>query len=112
MKCRNCGKEIDDGVEFCYFCGESFEDDVDNEKVESANEEMFVKCPECGNRMRKGKVEVIDIEHLLIPRVMTSWYPDEDKDKIFRKNIVHLKLEAEGYYCDKCEKVVAIFERD
>lgn len=33
MKCTNCGKELEDGLEFCYFCGTSFDDENINEQV-------------------------------------------------------------------------------
>ena len=67
-----------------------------------------MKCPECGNEMKKGVVEILD-GHLL-PTVVVSWCPEEEKKKFFRKNAISLRLKAEGYYCDECMKVVAIFE--
>lgn len=67
-----------------------------------------MKCPECGNEMKKGVVEIRDGH--LVSTVVVSWCPEEEKKKILRKNVISLRLKAEGYYCDECMKVVAIFE--
>lgn len=111
MICRACGKEIEDGETFCYYCGESFED-VGAQDTEYIGEATVMKCPECGRAMKKGFVEVVDLTHPIVPMVAVSFCPNEDKGKIIRKHAISLKLNAEGYYCDKCEKVVAIFEKD
>lgn len=68
-----------------------------------------MQCPECGNEMQKGVVEIRD-SHLLLPQVMVRWCPEEEKKKLFKKNAISLSLNAEGYYCDTCMKVVAIFD--
>lgn len=67
-----------------------------------------MKCTECVNEMKKGIVEVRD-GHLL-PQAVVSWCPEEEKGKFIRKHAISLNLKAEGYYCDECMKVIAIFE--
>jgi hypothetical protein len=69
-----------------------------------------VKCPECGNKLKKGVVEAKSAGSLTQSLTMVSWYPEEYKGKLVRKDIVHLKLTADGYYCDECMKVYAAFE--
>ncbi|WP_295073966.1 hypothetical protein [Ruminococcus sp.] len=46
-----------------------------------------------------------------ITQLFTSmiWYPEDEKDKMIRKNTVHLSLRGEGYYCDECMKAIGIF---
>jgi hypothetical protein len=41
---------------------------------------------------------------------MLSWYPEEYKGKLVKKDTVNLRLKADGYYCDECMKVYAAFE--
>ena len=71
-----------------------------------------MRCPECGNEMKKGIVEVKDVGSILQLSTMATWYPEDEKKKKvgFRKNAVNLALSAEGYYCDECMKVFAVFE--
>lgn len=69
-----------------------------------------MKCPECGNEMKKGVVEAKDTGSITQFFELVSWYPEEYKDKMIKKNMVNLRLKAEGYYCDECMKVYAIFE--
>lgn len=70
-----------------------------------------MKCPECGNEMKKGVVEAKDTGSITQFFELVSWYPEEYKDKMIKKNMVNLRLKAEGYYCDECMKVYAIFEQ-
>lgn len=51
-----------------------------------------MKCAECGNEMKKGIVEVQD-GHLL-PQVVVSWCPEEEKGKFIRKHAISLNLKA------------------
>ena len=69
-----------------------------------------MKCPECDNEMKKGIVEAKDTGSITQFFELVSWYPEEYKDKMIKKNMVNLRLKAEGYYCDECMKVYAIFE--
>ena len=46
MKCTNCGKELEDGLEFCYFCGTSFGDDEENTKEQENDNTDLVNEPE------------------------------------------------------------------
>lgn len=38
------------------------------------------------------------------------WIPEKDSKKMIPKNTINLYGIAEGYYCNQCIKVVAIFE--
>ncbi len=69
-----------------------------------------MKCPECGNEMIRGFVEVKDTASLTQRDTMVTWYPEEEQGKLFKKNRIYLSLKAEGYYCDECMKVIAILE--
>lgn len=68
-----------------------------------------MNCPECGKEMKKGLVEIRD-GHLLLSSVVVSWCPEEEQKKFYRKNAINLGQKAEGYYCDECMKVFAVFE--
>lgn len=67
-----------------------------------------MKCPECGSEMKKGIVEVRDGQ--LVSTTVVSWCPEDEMKKLWRKNAISLALKAEGYYCEECMKVIAIFE--
>ena len=69
-----------------------------------------MKCPECGNECRKGIIEAKDGGSLAQFLTMVTWYPEEYKEKMIKKETVMLRLKAEGYYCDECMKVFAAFE--
>lgn len=69
-----------------------------------------MKCPECGKECRKGIIEAKDVGSLLQMLTTLSWYPEEYKGKMIRKEVVMLHLEGEGYYCDECMKVFAAFK--
>ena len=36
--------------------------------------------------------------------------PEDNKEKKIKKDGVSLQIKAEGYYCDECMKVYAVFE--
>ena len=42
MKCTGCGKIIEDGSDFCYYCGEVFNDEKLNKQIK---EEPLVEMP-------------------------------------------------------------------
>lgn len=69
-----------------------------------------MKCPECGNECKKGFIEIKDAGSLTQSLTMATWYPEESKRKIGKKDAVKLRLKAEGYYCDECMKVYSVFE--
>lgn len=69
-----------------------------------------MKCPECGNEMKKGVIQVKDAGSITQSLTMVSWYPEDDTGKIVKRDRVSLPLRAEGYYCDECMKVYGIFE--
>ena len=47
MKCRNCGREIDEEAKFCEFCGKS----TASEEKPVVEELMY--CRNCGKKIRK-----------------------------------------------------------
>jgi hypothetical protein len=57
--------------------------------------------------MDKG---IVDISGTMPLSYNVAWYPEEDRKKIFHKNIVWLKRRAEGYRCARCKKVIAILD--
>ena len=69
-----------------------------------------MKCPECGNELKKGVIEAKDAGSLSQSLTMLTWYPEEYKRKLVKKNIINLRLKTDGYYCDECMKVYAGFE--
>ena len=69
-----------------------------------------MNCPECGNECKKGFIEIQDAGSFTQALTMATWYPEENKGKIFRKGSIQLRLKAEGYHCDECMKVYSVFE--
>lgn len=69
-----------------------------------------MKCPKCGNELKKGIIEAKDAGSLTQSLTMMTWYPEEYKNKMIKKNVINLQLKAEGFYCDECMKVFASFE--
>ena len=70
-----------------------------------------MKCPKCGKNCKKGVV------HARNPRMMVidwpgdlRWYPEESAGKLLKSGEVQLSYEGEGFYCEDCEKVYAVFE--
>lgn len=71
-----------------------------------------MKCPYCGKEMKTGKVKVGDIiGNLLKSGEVVTYIPEEECGKMIPKNTINLDINAEGYYCDTCQKVVAIFSK-
>jgi hypothetical protein len=69
-----------------------------------------MKCPECGKELKKGIIEAKSAGSLPQFGTMVTWYSEEEKGKMVRKNTVNLTLKTDGYYCDECMKVYAAFE--
>lgn len=69
-----------------------------------------MKCPKCGNEIKRGVVESKDAGSLMQSLTMLTWYPEEYKGKLVKKNIINLRLETDGYYCNGCMKVYAVFD--
>ena len=69
-----------------------------------------MKCPECGNECKKGFVEARNAGSITQALSMATQYPEENKGKMIKKGAVNLRINAEGYYCDECMRVYAIFE--
>lgn len=71
-----------------------------------------MKCPDCGCEMKKGFVEARNAGSLLNTTTTVRWYPQDQRDKVFiRKNAVSLPIDTEGWYCDDCMQVVAVFQQ-
>lgn len=70
----------------------------------------MMKCPECGNEMRKGFIEAKNAGSLTQSLTQLVWHPEEYKGKFIKKEAVDLRLKADGYYCDECMRVFAAFE--
>lgn len=45
MFCANCGKQIDDGIQFCNYCGTPTKNNVNNENVKKTNIPLQVSSP-------------------------------------------------------------------
>lgn len=69
-----------------------------------------MKCPYCESEMEKGEVQIGDLmDSYLKMGGPVLWLPQAECKKILPKKTVHLVGKAEGYYCEKCGKVVGIF---
>ncbi len=69
-----------------------------------------MKCPFCGKEMKKGNVKVGDtIGNLLKVGEVITYIPEEECGKLLLRNTINLDINADGYYCDDCKKVVAVF---
>ncbi len=69
------------------------------------------QCPCCGGELKHGKVRAEDAGSLTNFSTMLTWYSDEDRGKLLKRNAVSLNLRGEGYYCEECELVFAKLER-
>ena len=105
MICRECGNEIDDNVEFCYFCGAECPNNIEMDR-----EETVIKCPICHGQLEKGIIEAISASSLLNADTVVRYYKDDEAKKLFKKNASSLRLKAEGYFCVRCNKFIGIFE--
>lgn len=105
MICRECGNEIEDDVEFCYFCGADYSD---NKIADSIEKE--INCPICGGKLEKGKIEVINARSLFNIDTFVRYYPKQNDGKIIKKNASSLQLKADGLFCARCNKYIGIFE--
>ncbi len=71
-----------------------------------------MNCPGCGKEMRKGFAEAKNAGSLTQSLTQVVWYPEAYREKHIRRDAVELGLKAEGYYCDECMKVFAVFEEN
>ena len=70
-----------------------------------------MNCPYCNKEMEKGEVQVGSfLDAKLFKGGNVIWIPEKDSKKMIPKNTINLYGIAEGYYCNQCIKVVAIFE--
>lgn len=67
-----------------------------------------MKCPYCGGETKKGSVKIsggVPFSYGI------SWFPEEDRGKLFKNNLTPLNNTAEGYHCGNCDKFIAVFGR-
>ena len=64
-----------------------------------------MKCPVCGNELKKGVIEAKDVGSLTQSLTMLTWYPEKYKGKLVKKNTISLKLKTDGYNWDERMKV-------
>lgn len=69
------------------------------------------KCPFCNGVLKKGKIEVVNTKTLFNTGCYVNFVPEEDKGKLIRKNVVSLRQNADGYYCDECVQFFDLFEQ-
>lgn len=69
-----------------------------------------MKCPVCGNVCRKGIIKAREVGSLTQFYTELNWYPEEEKNKLIKSGTVDLDICGEGYYCDECMKVFAVFK--
>jgi hypothetical protein len=69
-----------------------------------------MKCPECGEEMKQGKIEARSNTSVLQASTTVTFVPLEDQGKWIRRNAISLKIDGEGYYCETCMKAFATFE--
>lgn len=67
-----------------------------------------MNCPYCSEEMIKGGVKVDDRRGNILNSV--TWYPEEELNKKVKDDWINLKLYGEGYLCERCMRVVSIFE--
>ncbi|MGN0365945.1 MAG: PF20097 family protein [Suilimivivens sp.] len=54
------------------------------------------KCPECRNKLKKGVIEAKDAGSLNQSLTMLTWYPEEYKGKLGKKNTINLGWKEDG----------------
>lgn len=69
-----------------------------------------MRCPECGNKCKKGFVQARKAGSITQSLTMLNWYHEEDRGKFFKLKGIKLAINGDGYYCDQCMKVYAVFE--
>lgn len=106
MICKECGKEIDDDLEFCYFCGA----DCENGIIKKTTDQEL-KCPLCGGNLESGIIEAVNCTSLLNTNTVVVFYPEAEKTKFIRKNSASLNIKTKGFHCVKCDKYIGIFDK-
>lgn len=67
----------------------------------------ILKCPYCQTEMLSG---VIKVNSSMPFSQSIVWFPLEEKNKILKENMLTLSNHSEGCYCQKCKKVIALFD--
>ncbi len=69
-----------------------------------------MRCPICNKKMEKGKVEARNLGSITNALTTVIWFSEEQTQKKFMRKGTDLRINAEGYYCDECMKVIALFD--
>lgn len=67
-----------------------------------------MNCPFCNSEMTNGIVKVSGSIPL---SYNVSWFSDEEKNNIFKENLIELSNSTKGYYCENCNKIIAIYDK-
>jgi len=62
MKCKNCGKQIEDDIEFCYYCGEPLSENDDDEAI-LEQEKKIVNSKELVKKTN-SKIKLEEVEEV------------------------------------------------
>ena len=66
MKCTNCEAELEDGLEFCYFCGTSFSDAGDDgEEIENINTNILIEPEKKKDYSKKEQVVTETLDNIM-----------------------------------------------
>ena len=68
------------------------------------------KCPFCNGELKQGIVEAMTVWSLLNTNTLVRFLEKEDENKIIKKSAIKLNIRGDGYYCEECMKVVAVFK--
>lgn len=95
MKCAKCNNEIQDGAEFCSYCGASVENNEPIKKIslkcEKCNgtltvdsDKTILACPYCGHQSL-----IIENDAVTIERIRTSAYKEIEMERIRSNDRLH-----------------------
>lgn len=104
MICKECGKEIEDNSEFCYFCGADFG------TGETPTDVTGIVCSVCKGKVSDGTIQVKSASNLFNTDTVVDYVKKEDSKKLVKKDAVSLRLKADGYYCEHCGIYIGIFK--
>ena len=65
-----------------------------------------MKCPYCGNEMENGKIKAYEMFNPFAPAT-TKFIPD---NKAFPNKKANVLSESTGYYCNTCNKIIAVYK--
>lgn len=68
------------------------------------------KCPFCNGELKEGIVETLTAGSLLNTNTLVRFFPKDEENKMIKRNAIQLRISGNGYYCEECMKVIAVFE--